>query len=181
MIRFGVLLVCMVGLGIGAGAAATLRRSKPSPIAQASAFRVSPDTGVQEVAVFIGATWCAASAFPGLKDSLPILMKQLKAEARSRNHWFSSIGVSLDAPPQKGIDWLSKYGPFDELIVGGGWANYGVLSLIWSDPSSPADLPQLIILTRPIVAASPRMRLGPTTVRERLYGSKPILSRLVSQ
>lgn len=180
MRRFSLLLVCVLGLAVGAATTVALRYREPTPIVADSAAKAVPDSGVQEVAVFIGASWCAASAFPQLKDSLPLLLKRLETEARSRNHWFSTIGVSLDVPAKKGIEWLNEYGTFGQLIVGGGWGNYAVLDLIWSDLSSAPELPQLVILSRPILASTPRIRLGPVTVRERVSGAQPILLRLSS-
>jgi hypothetical protein len=176
---FTTLLVCAIGLGIGAGTTTVLRGAKAVPSKAAdSSTKSAPDTGVQEVAVFVGASWCRASAFPELKDSLPNVLKKLEGEAKSRNHWFTSIGVSLDQPARKGIDWLGEYANFGELIVGGGWANYGAIDLIWSDSLSVVELPQLIVLSRPILASSPRMKFGPITIRERLRGVEPIIHRL---
>jgi hypothetical protein len=178
--RFVFPLLCLVGLGFGGVLTVALRRSSPPQVDSVPAMKSLPDTGVQEVAVFIGASWCRASAFPQLRDSLPLLMKVLETEAHARNHRFSSIGVSLDAVPKDGIAWLSNYGTFRELIVGGGWGNYGVIGLIWSDPASSPELPQLLIMTRPILASAPRMRFGSVTVRERLYGMRHILQRFSS-
>lgn len=175
MTRFGGLLVCILGLGIGSVGALAIGRTATHAMAPPSPSKVPTDS-IQEVAIFMGASWCKAAASPQLKDSLPRIITQLRAEARSRNHSFSSIGVSLDSPAQKGVNWLNTYDRFDELIVGGGWANYGVLGLIWSDSVSSAELPQLIVLSRPILVSA-RMRVGPITVRERLYGVRSILRR----
>jgi hypothetical protein len=165
-------------LGIGAAVTSGLRNSPPIEIKTDSLTQSLPDTGVQEVAVFIGASWCPASSFPQLRDSLPVLLKRLESEARARNHWFTTIGISLDRPAKRGIEWLNEYAPFRELIVGGGWGNYGVIDLIWTDPASPPALPQLVILERRVDASGQRIEFGPAIVRERLYGVQPILNRV---
>lgn len=180
--RFESLLVVVAGLVVGAAATFYIKHKERTGTAQESASNVDagePDSGIQEAAVFIGASWCRGAASPELRDSLPILMTTLRAEAYARSHRFTSIGVSLDGSPETGIDWLTKYGQFDELDVGGGWGNYAVLSLIWGDSSSAPILPQLIILTREIATESPtKIKLGSLVVRERLYGTRLILRRL---
>jgi hypothetical protein len=184
MRRFELLIVVIVGLTLGAGTTFFIRRQESIRTAEASAAGPSfvsagPDSGIQEAAVFIGASWCRGAAYPNLRDSLPILMEALRTEANSRNHRFTTIGVSLDGSAETGVEWLTKYGAFDELDVGGGWGNYAVLSLIWSDSSSSPILPQLVILTRQITSESPRkMHVGSVLVRERFYGAGPILRRL---
>jgi hypothetical protein len=182
MRRFSVYTVCILGLVVGVGIQTIVARPSRSSVRPTLAenldTRAPTDTGAQEVAVFIGASWCAATArSPALRDSLPIVFKRLAMEATARHHKFSRIGVSLDVPPQTGLDWLSKYGSFDQVIVGGGWGNFGVVNMIWSDSASQAALPQLIIFSRRIVATSPRIVFGPVTVRERLYGPGPIMRR----
>jgi hypothetical protein len=182
MRRLSVYTVCILGLVVGVGIQTIIARPNRSSIRPTGAENLNknapPDTGAQEVAVFIGASWCTATLrSPALRDSLPIVFRRLAMEATARHHKFSRIGVSLDVPPQTGLDWLSKYGPFDQLIVGGGWGNFGVVNMIWSDSASQAALPQLIVFSRDILATSPRIVFGPVTVRERLYGPGPIMRR----
>ena len=182
MRRLSVYTLCILGLVVGVGIQTIIARPNRSAVRPTLAENLNTnalaDTGVQEIAVFIGASWCVATLrSPELRDSLPIVFRRLATEATARHHKFSRLGVSLDAPPQTGLDWLSKYGRFDQLIVGGGWGNFGVVNMIWSDSASEATLPQLIIVSRRIVATSPRIVFGPVTVRERLYGPGPIMRR----
>ena len=104
MRRFSLLLVCVLGLAVGAATTVALRYRNPTPIVADSAAKAVPDSGVQEVAVFIGASWCAASAFTS-KDSLP-LCQGLETKP-GRESLVPTIGVSR-CPANKGIEWLNE-------------------------------------------------------------------------
>ncbi len=136
--------------------------------------------GTQEVAVFIGASWCGASRYPGLRDSVPKLMLRLAREAHTRHHQFESMGIALDQPAQKGIKWLSQYGSFDELIVGNNWANFGAIRFIWSDSLVQPALPQLIVMSRSFATTDQTIKVGHEQILERIYGPQKIMNRLAA-
>lgn len=166
MRRFSVYTLCIPGLVVGVGIQTIIARPNRSAVRPALAENLNANARPRTLACkrlqfIIGASWCVATRrSPQLRDSLPKVFRRLATEATARHHKFSRIGVSLDAPPQTGLDWLSKYGRFDQLIIGGGWGNFGVVNMTWSDSSSEATLPQLIMFSRRIVATSPRIVFG---------------------
>jgi hypothetical protein len=65
-----------------------------------------------------------------------------------------SVGISLDQDPLIGIDFLKRFGPFDEVLSGGGWLNTGSIAFVVRHFPARRAIPQLIIVERDVVLES---------------------------
>ncbi len=58
------------------------------------------------------------------------------------------MGVARDIVPEKGIEHMSRFGRFDEMIAGMGWRNTGLAKYVYGELPGPAATPQVIVTTR---------------------------------
>ncbi|MDE2646688.1 MAG: hypothetical protein OXI05_12760, partial [Bacteroidota bacterium] len=74
---------------------------------------------------------------------------KLELSRRAADHgWsFSAIGVSVDWFASDGIDHLSKFGQFDEVIAGRGWHGTGA-DLYFREIHGIDATPQILVLVR---------------------------------
>lgn len=90
---------------------------------------------------------------------MPKIIKGLKIslqkKARKNDHSFVAIGVSKDWSIEKGLNHLSKFGNFDEVMTGMNWLNTGVLKYVWEDIPGAAATPQVLLIDR-TVEVSPK-------------------------
>lgn len=73
-------------------------------------------------------------------------MRALAAESR---YYYSTIGVSDEWVVQSGLQILSEFGAFDEVIVGRNWFNTGVQKYITTMMARPV-VPQVVITVQDI-------------------------------
>ena len=64
---------------------------------------------------------------------------------REEGMFFSTIGISDDWSVARGLDLLSSFGHFDEVIVGRNWFNSGIMMFV-NDLEGPAVVPQLVVV-----------------------------------
>jgi hypothetical protein len=107
-------------------------------------------TGRQVVVMFIGASTCNAAGRLDVQEAFLKLRQRLGAEARAAGKQITFVGVSTDWTLAKGLDFLSHYGAFDEVVVGGNWMNSSVVSYVWRDVPGAPMLPQVVVLERAI-------------------------------
>ena len=106
--------------------------------------------GEETVLVYVGSSTCGWSNTP----ELPSLIKGLKAELQSRAHredWrFATIGIAKDRRAVDGLAHLDKFGGFDEVMAGHGWANRGVQEFVYGQGSlaGRGATPQVIVVSR---------------------------------
>lgn len=106
---------------------------------------------IELVAIFIGQTACPGTNAPGLAPAIRSALDSLAADAAHHSVRFRSIGIALDPLPTTGIRLLKRFGEFNEIAVGGGWASIGALWSLWQTHPSRADIPQLVIIARELV------------------------------
>jgi hypothetical protein len=139
----------------------------PKLIAQ-TADRDLPN-GKELVAVYVGASTCGPCLLPEVKAAI-VKMKGIMAHwARERGYAFSAVGVATDWSTEKGVAFLSDVGPFDQLVVGGNWANLGVERFVWSDSTAIPAMPQVVLLERTVTAGN-RIAFTPARVIRRVSG-----------
>jgi len=111
---------------------------------------VRPRAGTEFLAIFVGSSTCGACQYPGLREALDQIRETLREEVERQNKLFISVGVSLDQSPWVGTEFLEGFGPFDEILSGGGWMNVGSISFIVRDFPSQRSIPQLILMERDV-------------------------------
>lgn len=123
--------------------------------------------------VYVGASSCAGSQSPRLKESLQNAIVRLQAvsevDARLR-----TLGVAIDADVGDGLTYLSNVGSFDQVSVGGSWGNLAVAQYIWGIDGTAAAIPQLILVRQQWQADSSSMRVVSEQVAHRLIGPRDI-------
>ena len=82
--------------------------------------------------------------------------------ARARGDSFTTVGVSIDGPFDKGAAWLNQFGAFDEIVIGRNWLNSAVATYIWADPSATPAIPQLVLVRHRVAKSERSIQLVPT-------------------
>lgn len=116
-------------------------------------------TGPELMAVYIGASGCAASNHPDLPPAVEAIKGILADRAEANGFGFAAMGVALDWSLEAGYRHLEAFGHFDEISTGRNWLNNGALDYIWEDVPGEPVTPQLLVVQREIDgpdAQSPR-------------------------
>ncbi len=132
--------------------------------------------GRQILAVYIGATTCGPCQEDSLKSAVRVMKVSLAKQAKAANASFSAVGVSLDWTVKDGISFLDNLGDFDEVMLGGNWANSGALRYIWADTTQAPMIPQVVVLERTVDPTSDRIRFTEDHVVLRVTNSSAIRS-----
>lgn len=107
--------------------------------------------------VFIGSPHCAAS----MSKSLPRLIERAKTDLSARASTlgveFSTSGVAVATNANVGLQFLTRFGAFDEIASGRSWENAAYQFYIKSGSRSVLATPQLVVLERRNTGNSGRM------------------------
>lgn len=116
------------------------------------------DTLSELLIVYIGSTTCSWSNAPELATSFRVIVDSLRQRAAAEGLFASVIGVDLDARVGREMQHLAHLGPFDQLSLGGGFANELGLQATWGDFAGPSGTPtpQVIVLRRGLRKVSRR-------------------------
>lgn len=107
--------------------------------------------GTELVLVAMMSSTCAGIQAPGFAEALETIRDHLRREAASAGHTFVTIGVATDWMLDDGVEVLRRFGPFDEILVGRGWMNSGIVKYIWTDFPGRAAVPQLVVVEREVM------------------------------
>jgi hypothetical protein len=110
--------------------------------------------GPELLAIFVASSGCGASRYPGLHEALTALREKLRLDARRADRRFVSVGVAIDQDPTSGENFLKGFGPFDEILSGGGWLNTGSIVFLIRDVPGPMAIPQLVVIERNVALAN---------------------------
>lgn len=168
----------LVFSGFAAGFVLTQTLLFPAEDNSVGGFPVRPQAGTEMLAVFVASSTCGASEYPGLREALNEIRDLLAADAVRDGKQFISVGVALDQDPWLGIDFLKRFGPFDEILSGGSWVNTGALAFIVRDFPTRRTIPQLILIERDIEIEG--ISISFSTVTDRLVGRKIGAGAIVS-
>jgi hypothetical protein len=147
----------------------------PAPTdASESAVPNRVQSGKEVLSIFITAAGCGPSHAPELPDALSRINASLEKISGSASPPVK-IGVALDHYPKTGLDFLSRFGTFDELIAGGSWLNSA--SVTWLIRGGERlDTPQLLVVERDVEALQSSLRVGQDRVVDRAVGVEEILA-----
>jgi hypothetical protein len=164
-------LTCIVLVGGGRYAVVSLNRGEQAPAATGSRTAWAPGEPVSEIhLVWIVSSGCRYCADPDLPELLRSAIGAVGRASVERDSPLRTIGIGVDEDPSTGLQALSRFGEFNEIVIGGGWMNLGAREFIWVTHQGVAAVPQLVVLN------SQAEMLG-----ARLSFNSDVLMRLVGQ
>ena len=121
----------------------------PARAASEYAPALSVNAGEEVAFVFVGSSNCGWSNVRELPNMVKGLKLELRKRAENLGMSFAAVGIARDIIATNGIRHLEKFGDFDEVMSGRGWANIGVLKYVYGDQlSGPAATPQVLVVER---------------------------------
>ncbi len=144
-------------------------------------FRTPPayvpiEDGEELVLVFIASSTCRGVRNPGLRTAVRRILKDYRALNRERGARFIAIGVATDWDIRKGMRLLEHFGRFDEVLLGRGWLNSGVVKYVWGDLPGGAGIPQIVLVRRQIRVTDAGLRVMSEEVLFRKIGGQNIVN-----
>jgi hypothetical protein len=106
--------------------------------------------GVQLALVYIGSSTCAGSNHPEMRRLLSSIQRQLGEYADEVGASFISIGAATDWRPERAYAHLTGLARFDEMVLGGNWANPAILATMW-EAGNPTTIPAIAVVVRQVV------------------------------
>lgn len=149
----------LVAFGVGTGFLLALAGRFPlpeisvrwtTPALETESYRpgVNRAVGEQLVLVYIGSSRCRWSNGPELPNVIGSLKTALHDQAQTAGMGFAAVGIARDATAADGIAHLTKFGDFDEVMSGHGWANTGVQRYIYGAMPGIGATPQVLVVAR---------------------------------
>lgn len=96
---------------------------------------------------------CSFSRDPSLPDLVQEAVTTMRSVAEELGIEFGTSAVSIESEPKEGIEFLTRFGPFEEISVGRGWVNTVVIDHSVSGPGDHRSTPQVIVLRRRVDVA----------------------------
>jgi hypothetical protein len=149
-------------------------RSAAAPVAAPGTDAVSGLPMAPEVQlVLVGATFCHGADSPEFQAAVVKLKENAARIIGQRGYAYSTVGVAIDWTPAEGLEFLSRFGSFDQVLAGRNWVNEGAVKYIWRDlPGSPS-VPTLLIVQRDVKLGN-RIEIGAEHVLVRIEGADSI-------
>ncbi len=117
-----------------------------------SNFNYQPNyvaTGGRELAlIYIGSSGCGYSNAEELPEMVDQLKSLVQNTASVNNIGFLTIGMAKDWKIENGLEHLSKFGEFDEIMTGRSWANEAIIKYVWYGSFGEPATPQVLIIDR---------------------------------
>ncbi|MBD3615286.1 MAG: hypothetical protein HUJ22_01845 [Gracilimonas sp.] len=95
--------------------------------------------------VYIGSADCAACN-DSLHKEIKVMKDRLREVSKLHDFRLMTTGISVEVNSTRGVEFLNKSGPYDEIIAGAGWYNLGVDNYIWNKFDGEGAIPQVLIL-----------------------------------
>ncbi len=130
--------------------------------------------GEELAIVFVGSSACAWSNRPELTKIVRNLKTTLAARAAAAGIGFAAVGVARDLVAERGIAHLEKFGRFDEVMSGRGWANTGIQKYLYDGMPGPGATPQILVVARSVEYATGHVTVVDERVLVRIVGLKEI-------
>ncbi|MDE0013372.1 MAG: hypothetical protein OXU36_19665 [Candidatus Poribacteria bacterium] len=98
--------------------------------------------------VFFGSSVCAASNDEELPEMIDAIKKEMLRHAIDMDLGFNAVGVAIDWYNEDGINYLRKYGAFDEIVAGRKWHGLGARTFMKENIVGQTFTPQVLIYLR---------------------------------
>lgn len=132
--------------------------------------------GEELALVYIGSSNCSWSNGPELPGIIGHLKTTLRDRARDADRAFVAVGVARDGVAADGIAHLAKFGAFDEVLSGRGWANTGVQKYIYGAMPGEGATPQVLVVARSLDYELGHVSVVDERVLVRRVGSEEIVA-----
>jgi len=132
--------------------------------------------GKELVLIVVGSSKCGASQSRDLEAAVKKIRQGLRTQATDNHQRFVTMGLALDEDPEVGLEFLRKFGSFDEIMTGGGWTSTGSLAYIVRDLPGRRAVPQLVVLERDVAIS----KTGVAAVQSTLVGRKVGLDEIAA-
>ena len=109
--------------------------------------RVTLMPGREMLLVFIGSLYCGASTEKGFPEVFAQVRDKVMETARANNMAFGTIGVTVDWSISDGLEFLQRFGAFDEVVLGRNWLNSGMDRFV-RQQQGVEEIPQIVVLVR---------------------------------
>jgi len=154
---------CVSSLLVGCTLAATSFRPSTTPVVRR-----------EIVAIYLGAE--GADARSGMTTAVRDMQLALARSARADGREFVSHGVSLEPLVADGLRHLARLGSFDEVSVGGNWANSSVVKYLGGTTSDSLKrlIPQVVLVEREVRTENGTLEIGPERELGRHIGAAAI-------
>lgn len=177
-----VILPAVVGIGLGFGLTTFGVMPIPDvhvrwrvPLMEAGRYQpVATVPGEEIVLVYVGSSKCAWSNAEELPRIVDGLKQELLARARRAEKGFTAIGVAQDAVAANGVNHLLRFGEFDEIIAGRGWANTAIQKYVYGDLPGPAGTPQVLVVARTLGHETGHVIVAEERILTRMVGLNEI-------
>jgi len=133
-------------------------------------YNLSYAPGRQVLFVFIGSEDCTFSLTPGFAESVRRAERLVEKQVRAQSSAFSSLGISAGPSVEKGIEYLNRFGSFNEVAIGHGQLNSGMMKYIWEELPGEASFPQIVVVERNLVDLNPGFSFDQERVLVRVVG-----------
>ncbi len=100
----------------------------------------------------------------------------LAATARSAGASFASVGIAVDWVTRDGWEFLQRFGPFDEIIVGRNWLNSASLHYMWRELPGEPVVPQVVVVERSILLDGAKLEVSPDRALLRKVGADEVIA-----
>ena len=110
----------------------------------------TPKQGHELMMVYIGSSTCSFANSPEMPALIEHVKLALQQKASKRGLLFSTMGVSIDWSTDHGLQHLSKFGAFDEIMTGRKWQSLGAHEFVWGAVPGMAVTPQVLVVARTI-------------------------------
>ena len=150
-LSFGVVLGLALG-SFGLMPVPTVDVEWTIPVASARDYAPSAtnEAGEELLLIYVGSSTCGWSNRPELQQMVRGLKIELRSRALMEGRSFAAIGIARDRRASDGLSHLDKFGLFDEVAAGHGWANSGLQKYIYGsgEMAGRAVTPQIILVSR---------------------------------
>jgi hypothetical protein len=125
--------------------------------------------------VFIASSTCHGLRAPGFKTALDSVRQHIRQQAARDGAEFVSVGVAVDSSVGSGEQMLVEFGPFDQLVVGGGWPNLGAGYYLWRVLPGHPIVPQVVVVSRQVTIRNDSITFGDERVVARKTGADEVI------
>ena len=136
---------------------------------------IQPTIDHEVAMVFIGSPQCEFSTSAEVRTAVRALKREVVRTAREAEAEVRLVGVSVNSDPTEGVEFLSRFGQFDEITAGGFFANSAAQRYIYGDMPGVAATPQIVLIDRRADSDGPLGTFG-EVVLARLSGAPSIIN-----
>lgn len=109
------------------------------------------ETGDEVAFIFIGSSKCQYANDERVNRIVRRAKLHLSRLINEKGLGFSATGIAKDWIVRDGIEYLGKFGSFDEILAGRSWLNEGVLKYVYEEIPGYAATPQIIVTKRKVL------------------------------